>query len=283
MVNYIALITALLISAVSGYYSIIGLTAIFASAFYPVILMGFVLESGKLVTASWLYHNWNIVSNSLKYCLTFIVIVLMFITSLGVFGFLSRAHIEHSVSISTGVSDQVRLVQQKLQFEQEVLEDIDRQIQQIDSAISKMTDRGQAQNSLRAADQQRKTRDSLVKKKEEQIKIITNLNQEKIKFESQVKKLEAEVGPLKYIAEMVYSDADTNELEKAVRFVIILLVIVFDPLAVMLLIAANIGIEHRKRLTLGEEYDILRNSVKIDNKVMNIGDKNVFKRAIDKE
>jgi hypothetical protein len=283
MISYIALLTALLISAVSGYYSIIGLTAIFASAFYPVVLMGIVLEAGKLVTASWLHHNWNAVNNVLKYSLSCMVIILMFITSLGVFGFLSRAHIEHSVSISTGAKDQVTLLQQKISFEQEVLEDIDRQIQQIDNAINKMTDRGQAQSSLRAADQQRKNRDSLVKKKEEQIKVLNALKQEKVKYEVQVKKLEAEVGPLKYIAEMIYTDSSTDELEKAVRFVIILLVFVFDPLAVMLLIAANIGMENRKRLTPVKEYDIMRNSLKIDDRFMNIGDVNVAEGKAHKE
>lgn len=255
MINYLALLVALMLSAVSAYYSIAGLTAIFASAIIPIILMGSVLELGKLVTASWLFHNWNITPLFLKCYLTTAVIVLMFITSMGIFGFLSRAHIEQSLSINTGTADQIIIIQNKIDFEKQSVSDIDKQIAQIDAAINKMTDRGQAANSLRAAEQQRKQRDVFVKKKDDHVKNISTYSTERIKLVSEVKKLEAEVGPLKYIAEMVYENADVNQLEKAVRFIIIIIVFVFDPLAVLLLIAANLGI--RKTFTKMDESSIL--------------------------
>lgn len=258
MINYISLLVALMLSAVSAYYSIAGLTAIFASAFIPIILMGSVLELGKLVTASWLYHNWNTSPKLLRYYLTTAVIVLMFITSMGIFGFLSKAHIDQSLSINSGSADQIVLIQNKIDFEKQSVADIDKQIAQIDAAISKMTDRGQAANSLKAADQQRKQRDVFVKKKDDHVKNISAYTAERIKLNSEVKKLEAEVGPLKYIAEMVYENTDSNQLEKAVRFVILIIVFVFDPLAVLLLIAANIGMAQRKPLTKDNENSILR-------------------------
>lgn len=265
MINYLALVAALALSAVSGFYSVIGLTAIFASAFWPIIFMGSVLEVSKLVTASWLYNNWNVAPRFLRYYLTFAVLILMFITSMGIFGFLSRAHIEQSLNINTGATEQIQILNDKIAFQRQSIEDVDKQIQQIDAAISKMTERGQAANSLRAADQQRKNREVLVNKKEQYVQDISKLNEERIRLESSVKKLEAEVGPLKYIAELIYDNADQNQLEKAVRLVILLIVFIFDPLAVILLIAANVGLKERKRLLKIQNPGIL----KIDDSVLN--------------
>jgi hypothetical protein len=126
---------------------------------------------------------------------------------------------------------------------------LDKQITQIDAALNKMTDRGQAASSLRAADQQRKTREQLIKRKDDHVKNIFTYTSEKLRYETEATKLEAEVGPVKYIAELIYQDSKNDTLERTVRYVILLLVFVFDPLAVVLLIAANHGIMQRKRLT----------------------------------
>ncbi len=246
MINYLALITALILSGVSGFYSVYGLTALFAGAFYPIIFMGGSLEIGKLVTASWLYNNWNICPRVLKYYLTIIVLILMFISSMGTFGFLSKAHIDQTVNMNSGNSEQLQIINQKIDFEKQNVADIDKQLTQIDNAINKITEKGKGENSLRASDNQKKNRDQLYKKKEEEIKKISDLTLQKVKIETAVRKLEAEVGPVKYIADMIYGQADNGQLEKAVRFVIIIIVLVFDPLAVSLLIAANIGIRSRK-------------------------------------
>ena len=170
MINYIALLVALSLSVVSGYYSIVGLATIFSSAFYAVVFMGCVLEAGKLVTASWLYNNWSIAPRILKYYLTFAVIILMFITSMGIFGFLSKAHIDQTVTLNTGTSDQIKIIVSKINNEKDSIADLDKQIKQIDDAINKLTERGQASSSLSAADRQRKNRNDLLKKKEENVK-----------------------------------------------------------------------------------------------------------------
>jgi cell division protein FtsB len=256
MVNYLALLVAFTVSGVSAYYSIIGLTAIFSAAFYPIVIMGVALELGKLVTTSWLYRNWKSAPLFLKTYLTIAVLVLMLISSMGVFGFLSKAHIEQQLNINTGQADQLEIIQSKLTSEKEEIADLDKQIAQIDAAVTKMTDRGQAASSLHAADQQRKNRDSLVKRKEDHNKTIADLTTERVKLQSSIKKLEAEVGPIKYIAAMVYDSSDEDQLERAVRGVIILLVFVFDPLAVVLLLAANHGLA-TNRLTNYKRNDIL--------------------------
>lgn len=246
LINLLALFSALTVSGVSAYYSIVGLTAIFSSQFWPIVIMGSVLEIGKLVTASWLYRNWNNSPILIRSYLTGAVIILMFITSMGIFGFLSKAHIEQTLIINGSGKDQIIIIQNKIDTEKQYLEDIEKQIQQIDAAINKLTDRGQANSSLKAADQQRKTRDSLVKRKEIHVQNISTYTQQRIKYESENKKLEAEVGPIKYIAELIYENSETANLERAVRYIIILLVLVFDPLAVVLLIAANQGLTNKK-------------------------------------
>ena len=264
MINYLALGVALALSGVSGYYSIIGLTTIFASAFWPVVIMGSVLEVGKLVTASWLYRNWKQAPFLIKTYLSTAVFILMFITSMGIFGFLSKAHIDQTVNLNTGVADQIQILKSKISFEKQSIEDLDKQIQQIDSALNKMTDRGQAASALKAADQQRKTRESLVKKKDDHVKNISTYTEQRIRSESEIKKLEAEVGPLRYIAELIYEVQSVDNLERSVRMVILLLVFVFDPLAIVLLIAANIGIINQKRFTKEQNIGILE----IDDKVL---------------
>lgn len=241
MINILALISAMAISAVAGYFSIIGLTVIFSGAFWPVIIMGSVLEIGKLVTASWLYRNWHSTSGLIKSYLTVAVALLMLITSLGIFGFLSRAHIEQQLIANTGDAELVKILDSKIEYQQQQIDDVDKQVSQIDDNVAKMTEKGQTKSSLQAIKQQKTTRDELITKKDSLIDKMSELKTEKITAETRVKKLEAEVGPLKYVAALIYDDADADTLEKAVRLVIILLVLVFDPLAVVLLIAANIG------------------------------------------
>lgn len=248
IIDYLALITALSLSSVSAYYSIIGLTAIFAGSFWPVVIMGTTLEVSKIISTSWLYRNWKNSPLLLKTYLTLAIIILMVISSMGIFGFLSKAHIEQNLQISTGDADQIQIVQTKIDNEQATIDDLNKQIAQIDAAVTKMTDKGQAQSSLQAAEKQRKVRDDLTKQKTQHVESLSNFKTVKVKLESSVKKNEAEVGPIKYIAAAIYGTSGPDTLELAVRWVIILLVSVFDPLAVVLLLAANHGLNRKKNI-----------------------------------
>lgn len=262
--HYLALIVAIALSVVAAYYSIVGLAAIFSSAKISVMVMGSVLELAKVVTASWLYRNWKSTPRLIRYYLASAIAVLMLITSMGIFGFLSRAHIDQQIAMSSGNTQQVEILDNKINFEEQAIKDLDIQIAQIDNAIQSLTEKGQAKSSLRAAEQQRKTREELTKKKSEHLLTITQLKTERVKIEGEVKKLEAEVGPLKYIAELVYDNADTTQLENAVRWVIILIVLVFDPLAVLLLIAASNGIMRNKEYEHTLTYDDTSDKIHID-------------------
>lgn len=237
--------TGIILSGVAGFFSIIGLTTLFSGAYWSVVVMGTTLEISKLVAVSWLYNNWKRASRGLKIYLLTAILVLMFITSMGIFGYLSRAHIEQKVALSTGVGSDITVLQNDIKIKEDAIKDIDRQITVIDSSIDKMLEKGQAKDSLKASDNQKKKRDELVLKKNVLIKELTPLKTQMVKYESEYKKVESELGPIKYIAEWVYGPTDEKILDKTVRYVIIVIIVVFDPLAVFLLIAYNVSVRQR--------------------------------------
>lgn len=242
----LVLLTGLALSGAAGFYSILGLTAIFAGAFWPVVIMGTTLEIAKLVAVSWLYHYWSIAPKMIRAYFLFAIAVLMFITSLGIFGYLSRAHIQKQVEINSGAATNITILDQQIALKEDEVKDIDKQIAVIDDSIFKMIERGQAKSSLSASSQQRKTRNTLVQRKTSILNELAPLKVEKIRLDSDVRKLEAEVGPIKYVAEVIYGESSTEILDKSVRAVIILLILVFDPLAVLLLLAFNIMMSQKK-------------------------------------
>ena len=240
----LTLLVAIAISAVAAWYSIVGLMAIFAAAAIPIAIMGAVLEVGKLLTASWLYQNWKEAPKILKSYLTIAVVVLMFITSMGIFGFLSKAHIDQTVI--TG--DNTLLIQQidnKIQRQNKRIVDAENVIDQLDKAVQTLIEydriRGPS-GSIAVRESQKDERASLNNIIDDASDIISKLNSEKLVLSSEQLKLEAEVGPIKYIAALFYEETNKSVLEEAVRWVIITIIFVFDPLAVLLIIAANMSI-----------------------------------------
>jgi len=394
ILGLLVLFTALSISAVAIYYSVAGLVAIFAAAAVPIMIMGSILEIGKLVTAVWLHKYWNETKWWLKTYLSMAVVVLMLITSMGIFGFLSKAHIEQTATAQEGLAqiDQIVVeisrqeevintaIRRTTQAEtrssisdQSIQEQIDREQARIDGAYERiqpaideqqsiinnslqekqqriqplqdeiasidanllLLNNALASNDVRVvqgivgvrqdgdlgpgtrreidqytstntarriellsqidsirttdpqsvidaraeisrlrsiAEQQIANSDKLIARLRDQLGsqdqtlvdsevatqreiinqanlTIDSLNNQKFNFESEYRKLEAEVGPVKYLAEFIYGEAqDTDLLEQAVRWVILLIIFVFDPLAVLLLIASQYTIEQHKKL-----------------------------------
>ena len=214
-------LSALLLSGIAAYYSIIGLAAIFTGAFWPIVFMGSVLEMSKLVTASWLYRNWKTCPLLLKSYLTSAVVVLMVITSMGIFGFLSQAHIDSTLEAGAN-SVEIRTLKQQEKIANERLEYLLKRAGNPETASSNV-DRQIQQTQKELAD----------------------INKRKLPLLKEENKLVAEVGPIKYIGDMIYGTDDTNAIDKAVRLVIMLIMVVFDPLAVLLLIAANMSMQQR--------------------------------------
>lgn len=247
MINYLALIISIAVAAVAAWYSIIGLMAIFAAAAIPIAIMGVVLEAAKLVTASWLFNNWKIIPAALKVYLTGAVVTLMFITSMGIFGYLSKAHIDQGQNAGDSIA-KIERIEQRIAVETSAVDRAKTQMAALDAALEKYVELGSVTKSLQARESQKEERELINKVINEGYEKIDALNSEIAELKSVVRSFELEVGPIKYVAELLYDDAN---LESAVRAVIIVLIFVFDPLAVLLLIAANMGIKqdirNRKR------------------------------------
>ena len=247
----VTLFVALSISAVAAYYSIVGLMAIFSAAAFSIAVMGVVLEIGKLVTASWLYQNWKTVPKVLKYYLTSAVVILMFITSMGIFGYLSKSHIDAGTNTSQ-VTVKLDRVNSRIASEQKVIDRAERQLENLDKALERYVELGAVSKGLDrriSQEEERKKLTDMVNKSQEKIDEYLD---EKSEYELEIKNFEVEVGPLKYISALLYGDDALTFLENAVRWVILILVFVFDPLAVLLVVAANITIRDvlnkRKRI-----------------------------------
>ena len=240
--TYLLFAVALGLSAVAAYYAVVGLIAIFAAAVIPIAIMGTLLEASKLVVASWLYRSWKEIPILLKSYFTVALVVLMLLTSMGIFGFLSKAHLDQA--IPTGdVQSKLALIDEKIKTEKENINASRKELSQLDAqldqTISRTTDQGGTERAIQIRRNQQKDRNRILTEIGSAQTKIAKLNEERAPIASEVRKVEAEVGPIKYIAQVIYGDADTDLLEKAVRFVTILIVLVFDPLAVLMLVAAN--------------------------------------------
>ena len=235
--------TAVALSTVSAYYSIAGLASIFAAAMIPIMIMGGVLEFAKLVVASWLYRSWKFVPFLMRTYFTVALVILMSLTSMGIFGYLSKAHLDQAVPTGD-VATKLEIIDQKIKTEKDNVEAARGQLKQmdaqVDQTLSRTTDDKGAERSLQIRRGQQKERATLLTEIGSAQTRIARLNEERAPISAELRKVEAEVGPIKYIAALLYGDnPDQGILEKAVRIVIIMIVIVFDPLAVLLLMAAG--------------------------------------------
>lgn len=248
------LLTGIALSGVAAFYSIIGLTTLFSGAYWSVVVMGGTLEIAKLVSVSWLYHNWNRTPVPVKLYLSSAILILMLITSMGIYGYLSKAYIDQKVKLDTGIVTELPIVMLDITAKQREIDDIDKRIKLIDDSIAKLVDSNKSETALRLSGQQQQNRSALVESKDRETKALQERQRRKIEIENEVKKLEAELGPIKYVAEALYGVSDNQLLDKAVRFVIIILIIVFDPLAIFLLIAFNISMRAKDEDQMQMEY-----------------------------
>ena len=242
----IVLGVALAISGVAAFYSIVGLMAIFSASALSIAVMGSVLEVGKLATASWVYQNWKKVPRFLKYYLTGAVVILMFITSMGIFGYLSKSHID----AGTGTSElyvKLERLDSNIESERKSISRAEGQLEKLDFALERYIELNAVSKGLRKRDEQKPERDALSQTVDESQDKIDIYLDERAEIQLKIKSFEVEVGPLKYISALLFGENESvNYLDKAVRYVIILLIFVFDPLAVLMLIAANMSLKEEK-------------------------------------
>ena len=240
-------ISGIAVSVVGAYYSILGLAALFAGAYWAVITMGVTLEVAKLVTVSWLYRNWNLdlLPQSIRAYLLSAVLMLMFITSIGIFGFLSKAHLD-TAAPNTGNRLLVKNIERQIDTEKKAITGAQKIIDQLDTALDKVIDKD-ADKGLIERQKQTNERNRVNNIIANSSKKITDLSNQKLKYDKDQLAIDKEVGPFKYVAEILFGDADDGNLDRAVRFIIICLILVFDPLAVLMLVAVNVSIKEYQR------------------------------------
>jgi len=242
----LTLLTALAISTVAAWYSIIGLMAIFAGATTAIMIMGIVLEIGKLICASWTFTNWKKCPVIMKTYFIVAVVVLMLITSLGIFGFLSRAHITQS-SPTALLEERIERINLKTNQRQTQINRYQGRLDTLDQALQRYIELGAISKGLSkigAMDNETNLLKTKISTLETEIDELTD---KKYGLKTELNLAEVEVGPIRYVASMIYDDVSESQLEEAVRWIIILLIFVFDPLAVVLVIAANISLrDYRK-------------------------------------
>ena len=250
-------LSAISISVIAAGYSIIGLATLFAGAVIPIIAMGSALEVGKLVAASWLYNNWNSdVPRLLKAYLFGAIIVLIFITSMGIFGFLSKAHLDQ-VKPTSGNNIKISVLNNQINQQQLIIDRSQKTLDQLDKALDVYIEKEFVTRGLKERQKQEEERNTLNTAINNASDKIAELTNEKASLSLEQDKIEAEVGPIKYVAELIYGENAQDNFDKAVRIVILILIFVFDPLAVLLLIAANISLR---------QWKSKRESVKTDEK-----------------
>jgi flagellar basal body-associated protein FliL len=208
--------------------------------------MGIALGIGKIVATLWLKQNWDIAPWSVRIYLASAIALLMLVTSMGTFGFLSKAHSDQSL-VSGDVTAKIAIYDEKIKIERENIDANRKALKQMDEAVDQVMGRSQDEKgadkavALRRA--QQKERGRLLADITTAQQKITLLNEERAPIAAEVRKVEAEVGPIKYIAAFVYGDTDPAVLEKAVTWVIILIIVVFDPLAIILLLSSQISFQ----------------------------------------
>jgi len=245
----ILLLTALAISGIAGYFSIMGLAHIFSANPLPIIVMGCVLEVGKLVTASFVYRQWDKINVVLKTYFVASVVVLSIITSLGIFGYLSKSYTSDSASIYDNET-KLNTTQNLIEIERKRLDNLLQQQAKRDAPNKRIElDIRESQNK------------------------ISELTKEIGIVQKDKNKQNSEIGPIRYVSELVYQKNDMETVDRAVRLIIISLMFVFDPLAILLVVAANMLLKAERRKPKAR---FTRNSIEIDKSaVFNIKNKDM--------
>lgn len=243
----LTLFTALSMATVAAVFAIYGIIAIFAGMPQFALVMGAVIELGKVVGISWLYRNWG-EPTKIKYAMAPLVLVAMMLTSMGIFGLLSKAHLEQTSPVANNEVQITRLDQQ-IAREQSRIADSEEVISQLDQTVQTLIDfdriRGD-DGALAVRESQAEQRELLRQTIDTAQAELDRLEDQKLELTQELTAIALEVGPVKYLAELVYG-TETDRTEEAVRWVIIAFIFVFDPMAILLLMAANYTFDQRNK------------------------------------
>ena len=259
MINYLAFLTSLLVAGVAAYFSVIGLATIFAGSYVAVLVMAGTLEVGKLVTAGFLHIRWSEINRWMRWYLSSAVVILMLITSLGIFGFLSKANIEQNL-VTDSNSLEMSIIDKRLEAKEAELNRIEERLANLDNIIN--TARPEDRNYIDR--RQRDERAEIATDIDNVVAEIVVLNEDKLPLQREQLVQEGEIGPIKYVAEMIYGeDVAKDKLDNAARILIFFIIFAFDPLAILLLVA-SLGLIVRDREPLNPIYAADEVSVPVD-------------------
>lgn len=251
----ITLITALAMATTAAVFAIFGILAIFAGMPAFALVMGTVIELGKVVGVSWIYRNWK-EPTRIKYFMIPLVFVAMLLTSMGIFGLLSKAHLDQTQAVGSNALVIERLDQQ-IAREQTRIDNAEQVVSQLDETVNTLIEfsRISGPDGARAVregqEEQRSELTELINTAQDR---IDELQTERLELQKEVDAVQLEVGPVLYIAQLIYEDGE-ERLEDAVRWVIIAFIFVFDPMAILLLIAANYSLMSRNTVVRdGKKY-----------------------------
>jgi len=239
--KWLTLFTSLSLAGTAAYFSIIGLMTIFSGAALSIAFMASILEFGKVVSAAWLHYEWDRINNLVRAYFTTAVVVLMLITSMGIFGFLSKAHIDSAVT-SDSYSLEASIVDKRLEGKQLQLDNLTGRLENLDYVLqtSKPEDRNYV-NRVQTTE-----RNEINAAIDILVSDIVKLNEQKMPIQKLQLEQEAELGPVKYIADMIYGEEAESMYDNAVRWVILTIIFVFDPLAIMLLIVSTTAFKRER-------------------------------------
>lgn len=239
----LALLSALTLSSTAAYFSIFGLMALFAASSGPVAIMGAGLEISKLVAAAWIHNNWRNpkVSRFIKSYMIMAILTLMLITDIGVFGFLSAGHLQIVAPVE-GMQIKMESYNQQIDSDQKTIDSANKQLKQLDDSIDTYFKNDRATQGLAARKQQEAERKDLAKTISNAQKDIDRLNKEIQDLKQQVSDTDQKIGPIKYVAQLFWGDNYQAHIDSAVRIMILVIMSVFDPMAVILVIASGISI-----------------------------------------
>lgn len=272
--TYMTLVAAIALSACAAYFSVLGLMEIFSASAQAVMVMAIVLELTKVITAYWAHLNWNMIPWTIKSYLTVAVIILMGITSLGIYGFLAKAHIAQNAEISTTYGSQDDKLDAQIRNLRAQQAAVDRRIKVIEDVISTAAEKGYVTKSLQLNKQYAKEQEELFAQKNEIESKVLDLEQKKVDVASKRELSETKVGPIKYVVNLVYGNANAEELNSAVRWLIVILVAVFDPLAIFLLIGTGYILRRIERPIDREPVMVAKPQVRVIRKATGSTDDN---------
>lgn len=240
---FLTLLCALSLSSVAAFFSVTGLAEIFAASMTAVIIMGICLESSKIVTALWLHKNWKNknVAILIKGYLCFAILILMLITDIGIFGYLSKSHLDNTAPTQT-IQLQIDSIEQKIASDQKTIDRDNQQLSELDKSLDTYFKNDRATQGLKARAAQKTERDQLTKEISECQKDIDTLHSQEDPLKQQMATVSQKLGPIKYVADLFYTNPTQDQIDNSVRLMILIIMSVFDPLAIMLVVSAGISL-----------------------------------------